>query len=290
MDKKIRNALEEAYGIILEIMLGERQHPIVDLYISWITNRPKSIKLLLQHNFNFTHQFSMHVLPGDASLIEPFLLYLIHAVKDSKILVEKHWIHIVANILFHLVIIRTYLGRQPCDDEQIFYLAYTGSGFPKIAPDDIYAEAKRGSISRLITLPEKVAMASGSAIRTIGISRGLHRQIDKNDTLAGEKIVEALSNSKEPYIFFNTTKTGMVGGRKFVASRKIERSILSTTITDDRPMPRARGKAATQILPDGTRIIKRAISDIEADASDDVAKEVDKGKGGRRQSKRLRKS
>lgn len=256
----IRKVLEDTYGAVLEILLGERDHPIVNLYNTWIKNRPRSIKLILQHHFNFSRQFSPSILPGDDSLIEPFLLYLRHDVKDSKVLVESHWIDIVGNILFRLAILRTYLGRKPCDDDQIFYLAYTGGSPDNITPDDIFSEAKRGSIDRILTIPEKAVAASGS-FRNMGVIPSLQRKIDTKNHLPDTKFVKALSPKGDTYKFFNTTAIGMIGHRQFIPNRRLEPISRFKAATDSkRPKPRFRGKQANQVIPDGVRLIQQSFT------------------------------
>ncbi|KAF8956481.1 hypothetical protein BDZ97DRAFT_1958322 [Flammula alnicola] len=256
----IRKILEGSYGAVLEIMLGTRDHPIVPLYNNWIKNRSHSVKMITQHQFKFTQQFKLDVLPGDLSLIDPFLQYLHHDTKNSKVYVESHWIHNVASVLFRLAILRGYLGRQPCDDEQIFYLAYTSSiaADSDIAPDDVYYDAKKGTIDRLLTLPE-IAMAASGSIHTMGVHLSLGREVDKQDLLTRTQFVEARTASGSLYAFFNTTASGMAGGPHFVRNHRIELLVHAGRIEDrERPKPRPRGKAAKDLVPKGVRVIKPA--------------------------------
>lgn len=234
-------------------MLGTRDHPIVDLYNDWMKNWPRSIKTVEEHQFNFIKKFKLEILSGDSSLIEPFLEHLHYNTKNSKVLVESHWITCVAYILFHLVIIRGYLGRPPCDDNQIFYLAYTGSVDSDIAPDDVYSDAKKGTLKRLLSPPEKAIEASKS-IRTIGVNLSLGCVMDKQDSLAQTQLIEACTVNGTSYLFFNTTASGLAGGPQFVPNRKIELPTPTATVkAQARPMPRPWGKAAKDF-----RVIKPA--------------------------------
>lgn len=254
----IRKALEESYGAVLDIILGERYHPIVDMYNSWIKNRPRSIKLILQHHFNFTQQFSHSLIPGDMSLIPPLLLYLQDAVKDSKTLVELHWINTVGLLLFKLVVMRMYLGRLPCDDNRVFYLAYKGSYFDTaIAADDVHLGAIKGSLERILTTPERAAASSGS-IQNIGIFRSLHRKIVHTD-ISGSPLIKALTDTNQPYTFFQTTAVGLTGGHQWVHNHRFEDHSERKKIvpTGERPKSRRRGAAAKSRVPDSARIIQR---------------------------------
>ncbi|KAF8194528.1 hypothetical protein BJ912DRAFT_1057013 [Pholiota molesta] len=260
-NEDIRKVLEGSYGAILEIMLGERKHPIVDLYISWIKHRPHSNKMILDHQFSFTQQFEPDILPADKSLINSFLAHLSHDTKGAKILVEQHWISNVASVLFRLAILRQYLGRQPCDDEQIFYLAYTGTSYSNDPPDDLYAEAKNGSIIRILTPAEQVA-SSLKSIDTLCIRQGLRfgRIVDMKDYLHGVQLVGPRTQGGEQYSFLNTTASGMAGERKFISNRRFEptRTVNPTLNGKSRPRPKARprGKAKTMLLEEEYRVIK----------------------------------
>ncbi|KAF8965742.1 hypothetical protein BDZ97DRAFT_1918031 [Flammula alnicola] len=188
------------------------------------------------------------------------VIYLHHDTKNSKVYVESHWIHNVASVLFHLAILRGYLGRQPCDDEQIFYLTYTSSiaADSDIAPDDLYYDAKKGTIDRLLTLPE-IAMAASGSIRTMGVHLSLGREVDKQDLLTHTQFVEARTASGSLYAFFNTTASGMAGGPHFVRNNRIELPAHAGRLEDpERPKPRPRGKAVKDLFPKGVRVIKPA--------------------------------
>lgn len=69
-----------------------------------------------------------NILPGDASLIPPLLVdiqrhYQSTSKNGSGSRMSLHaLIYGTANILFHIVIIRTYLGRLPMDDMTIYRL------------------------------------------------------------------------------------------------------------------------------------------------------------------------
>lgn len=284
-NEAIHKILEGAYGAILEIMLGEQDHPIVKLYIDWIKHRPHSNKMILQHHFNFTKQFKPDVLPADKALIDSFLAHLLHDTKDSEVLVEGHWITNVAGVLFCLAILREYLGRQPCDDEQIFYLAYTGTSYSNIPPDDLYAEAKNGSITRFLTPAEHVA----SVLEPIDLlsMRGLifGRVIDMHDYLDGAQLAGALTRGGEPYLFFNTTASGMVGRRIFVPNWRLESVQMANSTFNDkqkkRPKPKPRGKPQMKPLEEYYRVIKPAAPKRMRGTEDITGAELRRSKRGR---------
>lgn len=132
----IQTALYEAYSTVCDIIVGDRKHPLDDLYIKHIAqkiasasrqhpkrkitydNLPDSDKLL---------DFSVPILPGDASLIDPFINDLAcDFAKRFGALHDSTRITVLSLILFKLVVLRTYLGRPPENDLNIFELARDG--------------------------------------------------------------------------------------------------------------------------------------------------------------------
>ncbi|KAF9476157.1 hypothetical protein BDN70DRAFT_935258 [Pholiota conissans] len=253
----IRKILESSYGAILEILLGTRDHPIVPLYKNWNASRPATVKMISRHQFGFTKCFTLDVLPGDQSLVDHFLQYLLLDIKDGSIYVSPDWVDNVASILFRLAVIRGYLGRNACDDIQIFYLAYGGLSDSNIAPDDVYFSAKTGTLKCLLTRPEQAMAASGST-QTLGIYINLGRDIDRHDMLVGKALVEAHTTEGAPYVFFNMTSEGMSGGPKFVPNRRIEPPPSLPIQSHGRIKPRPRGKPVKNIVPKGVRMITPA--------------------------------
>ena len=106
---------------------------------------------------------------------------------------------------------RIYLGRKPCDDDQIFFLAYqTRDDHANILPDDRFAEAKLGSLHRNQTLPERVMDSSARS------SHKLRCEIKKMEFPPAFLLACALGNKGQAYPFFHTTATGLYSPKEFV--------------------------------------------------------------------------
>ena len=105
----------------------------------------------------------MNILPGDLSLIEGFGILLQCDLGQS----DFDFLGEVATLLFKVVAMCIYLGRNPCNDEQIFYLAYNPSGDkrPIILPDDPLSETKCSSVVRHLTTPKCVLVGSKYSYR-----------------------------------------------------------------------------------------------------------------------------
>lgn len=152
-----------------------------------------------------------------------------------------------------------------------------GSGDSDIAADDINSNAKKGTLKRLLTPPEKAIEASKS-IRAIGVYLSLGRVMDKQDSLAQTRLIEACCANDTPYSFFNTTASGFAGGPQFVPNRKIELPAQTATAkAHGRPAPRPRGKAAKEF-----RVIKPAAVPAAAIQSSKRNHAIDESDGPRR--------
>jgi hypothetical protein len=174
---EITKALVDAQGAIVDICLERLAHPAWDDYQVWMLAALKPPKAkpgepprkpvnLAQHSQNFTGSFDLDILPGDYSLMDPHLHFVIKHTANSKESGEsEEWRRCMmdlAILLFKLVILRVYLGRSWRDDMQIYHLAHrlTPERLKKIKPDDPFAEAKRGRIVRHLTISEQVLLAA----------------------------------------------------------------------------------------------------------------------------------
>jgi len=140
--------LYEAYSSIFDIITRERPHPIVQLFHTHMArertkfhkanrNRNLTPSDLLRAASSFP--FSVPILPGDASLTVDFMASLLHHVGEQ--LIGECAIECIAQALFNLVILRTYLGRTPENDL------------------DIFEAVKDGQISRIWTSHEQALAA-----------------------------------------------------------------------------------------------------------------------------------
>ena len=111
----IQAAMDDAFPAILAIARKVHYHPLWDIYQQWVkANGPIGRNLGIASVFTAAH--SVPILPGDAGLSEPFLTRLLQlGVQDSGAAV-----FVIAQILFHLVVLRTYLGLRPSHDAHIW--------------------------------------------------------------------------------------------------------------------------------------------------------------------------
>jgi hypothetical protein len=86
------------------------------------SKRGPSVNDLLQ--FASRLSFSVPILPGDASLAEDFVTDLKIQICKTNNNVDDYTILGVGYILFQLVILRTYLGRPPENDLDVFDLVH----------------------------------------------------------------------------------------------------------------------------------------------------------------------
>jgi hypothetical protein len=133
MNDTIQTPLYEAYSSIFDIVTGHEPHPIVELFAAHMAqerteffednpNGHLTTNNLLEAASHFP--FTIPILPGDTSLVDEFLASLMHHVKDQPI--NDCAIEGISQALFKLVILRTYLGRPPENDLNIFEAVKNG--------------------------------------------------------------------------------------------------------------------------------------------------------------------
>ncbi len=106
---------------------------------------------------DFLQCFDLPVLAGDASLAETHIELTLKAVREKRRDSNNNLL-VVAEVLFKVVILRSYLGCTVENEVEIFYLALKWESGLKV--DSHYTEAKNGHILRNLTLPEQ-ALAAG---------------------------------------------------------------------------------------------------------------------------------
>ncbi|KAJ7815698.1 hypothetical protein B0H14DRAFT_3475959 [Mycena olivaceomarginata] len=167
----ISAALTESRQFVIDIILATGTncavHPIIADYQNWMLDAPQSKET--RHADDFARTFSsMQILPGDASLINvhgTFVLGVVAAKIPESFEGSPESFRqramVLASILFQLVILRLYLRRPNQDDVQIYFLArnFTRQELQNITADDPFAEAKRGKVTRHLTVPEAVLQA-----------------------------------------------------------------------------------------------------------------------------------
>ncbi|KAJ7866271.1 hypothetical protein B0H14DRAFT_3594646 [Mycena olivaceomarginata] len=166
-----RPPLTESRQFVIDIILATGTncavHPIIADYQNWMLDAPQSKET--RHADDFARTFSsMQILPGDASLINvhgTFVLGVVAAKIPESFEGSPESFRqramVLASILFQLVILRLYLRRPNQDDVQIYFLArnFTRQELQNITADDPFAEAKRGKVTRHLTVPEAVLQA-----------------------------------------------------------------------------------------------------------------------------------
>jgi hypothetical protein len=132
----IQTALYNAYSSIFDILTGRRQHPIMDLFSAHMANRQyEHNEASPNHDPTYddlfdpalAFQFSVPILPGDASLADEFISNLMCHIKQlSDSLAEDDDLITISQALFRLVVLRTYLSRPADNDHNIFELVKDG--------------------------------------------------------------------------------------------------------------------------------------------------------------------
>ena len=154
-----------------------------------------------------------------------------------------HQADVISTILFKVVIARTYLGRLPSDDEQIFYLAYTRSPSQAFNSDSASLKAaKLGKISRKLTIHEIVMSASldsSYSSETVLLAGLLHQGFttQATDIAIFDPIIEALTVEGFRYKFHESNSTGLAGGPHFQPRFKDKPLELKYTPSPEQPRP-----------------------------------------------------
>jgi hypothetical protein len=237
----IQNALDHAYETIVLILNGVLDHPLMSLWSEMISKHktwpPERLNVLHHTVDQFKTRFQLNVLPADYSLIQRYLPHLRHDLGQIRF----PYLHELAIILFKVVIMRVYIGRHPCDDGQIFFLAYQApDNSSNIFPDDPLFEAKLGSLCRHKTLPERVL---DSAARS---SHKLRCEIKRIEFPRDFLLASALDDKGQPYQFFHTTATGLYSAKPFVPRFRdpqfLNKVLKYTPSPEQAPKPRPRPK------------------------------------------------
>ncbi|KAJ3557349.1 hypothetical protein NM688_g1521 [Phlebia brevispora] len=128
LNSAITNALQDSLNSVVQILTGNRPHAIMDRY-----RRDVGSKVERPETASTWHaRYAVPILHGDASLIHPLLTDLQHRLTVMHTAEEWHPSvnnMLISNLvfgpglmLFHLVILRIYLGRQAEDDDEIYCL------------------------------------------------------------------------------------------------------------------------------------------------------------------------
>ncbi|KAF9537589.1 hypothetical protein CPC08DRAFT_771263 [Agrocybe pediades] len=91
-NRAIQLALEDAFYSVSQIVHGQRDHPVMSLYCTWrLQSAPRQRGKLIesaQREFDeicrFKQMFDINILPGDESLVQPFIADLDIALRPLK--------------------------------------------------------------------------------------------------------------------------------------------------------------------------------------------------------------
>jgi len=250
----IQNALDHAYETIVFILNGVLDHPLMSLWLGTISKYktwpPEKPSVLFNILHGFKSRFDLNVLPADFSLIQRYIPHLRHDLGPSF-----SYLYELAIILFKVVIMRVYLGRQPCDDDQIFFLAHRApDNLAGLSIDDPLFEAKLGSLCRHQTLPERVFDS------TTRSSHKLRCEIKRIDLPPDFLLESAFGDNGRPYQFFHTTATGLYNAKLFVPRFRdpqfLKKVLKYTPSPEQAPRPRPRPKPKKpNVIPSQPRLI-----------------------------------
>jgi len=131
----IQEPLYNAYSSIYDILTGHRPHEIVALFSAHMAKEKEEFQAANPKRSLTTNDlisagscfpFHVPILPGDASLVVDFVANLLQHAKNVNDEVDKCAVQCIGRALFSLVILRTYLGRPPENDEDIFHAVKNG--------------------------------------------------------------------------------------------------------------------------------------------------------------------
>ncbi|KAF9568223.1 hypothetical protein CPC08DRAFT_757722 [Agrocybe pediades] len=246
-NKIIQLALADSFYSVLQIVTGQRSHPMMSIYHIWKSesspHRHKGILQSAQDEFDkicrFNDMFDLDILPGDKSLTHSFISDLDIALRPFKDEAIRRDAGMIAGVLFGIVIIRVYLGRTAQDDLQIFWLCRSFTREEKHAmfsdeSTELY-EAKCGEVIRP-KFPEELALLS--CVEPVGKARHFKRSMSHVFAFTGMRTnpgrlnlipfndekhilppnVTAENEGGGMYEFLKSPDPGLTGGPPFVSS------------------------------------------------------------------------
>ncbi|KAH7908558.1 hypothetical protein BJ138DRAFT_1205112, partial [Hygrophoropsis aurantiaca] len=247
---KISGALEDAFSTIMEIVVGKKDHPLKQEYNTYFKAKFSEHKEAKPHILprpldreqwvgSFRADHKLPILLGDASLIDQYLSDLnILLARDQSAQQQHselqqfstdtpHLVEIVlgpAYILFGMVIVRTYLSRQPSDDAQIFKL---------------FAERR---LVRVLTPHEQACAALNGAEDTqdplfpASSTRQAALVVVKHNLPDSLQLLSVKTPDNQPYIWTSSTEADSL--MELTGGPPYERPHIRPPSPRPRPMPR----------------------------------------------------
>ena len=223
---ELTQALLDAQGAIAAVCLGKLQHPAYTDYQNWMGSEDarKQAHKAAARSQSFTEHFDVDILPGDHSLLEDHLGFIMRTTKNDIANSEERRRVMVdlATLLLKLVILRVYLQRSWGDDFQIYYLAhkFEGTELSKIRPDDPFADAKRGRIIRHLTIPEQVLLATEGMNTRTGPRKApefckIQRKVSTTATIPADYLLaSAFYHDESGYVWAPSSTQGLFQERR----------------------------------------------------------------------------
>ncbi|GJF00981.1 hypothetical protein PsYK624_172850 [Phanerochaete sordida] len=123
----LQGQLEGAFHAILEILTGRREHLLMQRFEMCVLGEGLASQNRIVRWYGL---YKISILDGDESLFGPLLLDLTQRLErippSGRIYGPRgstgDLVSGPGKLLFRLVILREYLGRQPCDDDEIYRL------------------------------------------------------------------------------------------------------------------------------------------------------------------------
>lgn len=237
----IAEALDNAALAVIDSTVLDDTHPIMDLWLNgnWRRNTmgdPLTQSHITSHKFLNTYR-GVPVLPGDLAIMQDTLIamesYVRHFIARNKkttldVDVATHRLHGPAQLLLQLVIVRTYLRRQPEDDDHIYALWMEGRLFRSWILAEVVVAASQGQ--------------SEAELNGTGRIGWTHTKADRLFTFSGDldpsvRLMHVRTDDESPYIWPAGTGAGLTGAS--LTGRLVE---LTPTGPPPKPRPIKRSK------------------------------------------------
>ncbi|EIM79531.1 uncharacterized protein STEHIDRAFT_116440 [Stereum hirsutum FP-91666 SS1] len=267
----IQAALEDAFGAIIAILTGARKHPVMSGYSNWLNTAAGRQNLLRRGHDWANTTFNIPILPGDSSLLAPYLSHMLRVLADRMPdwtgVLRSQLIFEPGTVLLQLVILRTYLRLSPKHDNEIFDLVTSRrivnrpsewQQVARVLDQDFQADIYEGVRTRNSAQDSDDGSSIGIPEPMITDFCGMYKLKDlilryrpEMDILEG--IVGIKSSNGQPYIWRGSSENQLSGGEPYSSFR---------------PRPRALAAKRTQASLDAPPDMTSNIVEVPASPSD----------------------
>lgn len=238
----IAEALDNAALAVIDSTIFSETHPIMDLWLNdnWRRDAmgdPLTQSHITSHKFLNTYR-GVPVLPGDLSIMQDTLIametYVRHFITRNKkttldVDVATHRLHGPAQLLLQLVIVRTYLRRQPEDDDHIYALWMEGRLFRSWILAEVVVAASQGQSEAELNQSGRIGWTHTKADRLFTFAGDLHPSV---------RPVHVRTDNGSPYIWPAGNGAGLTGAS--LSGRLVD---LAPTGPPPKPRPIKKSKA-----------------------------------------------